>query len=277
MSLHRRCPDRRSLVRQRIPSREEPMNRVRHFSVGSLLSAAVIAAVLPAPALAQTTLRVVMHSDLKIVDPVWTTAYITRNHGYMIYDTLFATDAKGEIRPQMVEKYDVSADKLTYTMFLRDGLLWHDGKPVTAEDCVASIRRWGAKDTMGQKLMSFVKDMTVVDQKTFRIVLKEQTGLVLPGLGKPSSNVPVMMPKRVAAGQLEGGLHYPEPPPPALPPRPKKAPAVTPSDFPPRGNQSAWRFNTPPPPFTNAKVRQAVLCAFDQKDFLEAVIGDPAY
>src|SRR5213593_3392899 len=198
MSLHRRCPDRRSLVRQRIPSREEPMNRVRHFSVGSLLSAAVIAAVLPAPALAQTTLRVVMHSDLKIVDPIWTTAYISRNHGYMIYDTLFATDAKGEIRPQMLDKYDVSADKLTYTLTLREGLAWHDGTPVTAEDCAASIKRWGAKDSMGQKLMSFVGDLVVVNAKTFRIVLKEPTGLVLSALGKPSSNVPFMMPKRVA-------------------------------------------------------------------------------
>src|SRR5262247_176123 len=90
------------------------------------------------PARAETTLKVVMHSDLKIVDPIWTTAYITRNHGYMIYDTLLATDAKGEVQPQMLQKYDVSKDKLTYTMMLRDGLLWHDGQPVTAEDCVAS-------------------------------------------------------------------------------------------------------------------------------------------
>ena len=108
------------------------------------------------PASAQVTLKAVMHSDVKIVDPIWTTAYITRNHGYMVYDTLFAMDEKGEIKPQMVDKYDVSADKLTYTFTLRDGLLWHDGAPVTAEDCVASIKRWAAKDSLGQKLMSFV-------------------------------------------------------------------------------------------------------------------------
>ena len=147
---------------------------------------------------AETVLRAVMHSDLKIVDPIWTTAYITRNHGYMIYDTLLATDAKGEIRPQMLEKYEVSGDKLTYTMTLREGLLWHDGKPVTSEDCVASIKRWGAKDTMGQKMMSFVKELIVITPRTFKIVLKEPTGLVVPALGKPSSNVPFMMPKRVA-------------------------------------------------------------------------------
>jgi len=150
------------------------------------------------PADAQTTLRAVMHSDLKIIDPIWTTAYIVRNHGYMVYDTLFAMDAKGEIKPQMVDKYDVSADKLTYTITLRDGLMWHDGKPVTSEDCVASIKRWSAKDSMGQKLMTFVKEMQVVNPKTFKILLKEPTGLVLSALGKPSSNVPFMMPKRVA-------------------------------------------------------------------------------
>src|SRR5436190_15153841 len=110
-----------------------------------------LAAILALPcgaASAQVTLKVVMHSDVKIVDPIWTTAYISRNHGYMIYDTLFAMDAQGEIRPQMVDTYEVSSDRLTYTLTLRDGLLWHDGTPVTAEDCIASIKRWGAKDSM---------------------------------------------------------------------------------------------------------------------------------
>src|SRR3989454_11050646 len=73
----------------------------------SLVCAAVLAHA-GAPAWAETTLRVVMHSDLKIVDPIWTTAYIVRNHGYLNYDTLFAMDARGEIKPQMVDKYDVS-------------------------------------------------------------------------------------------------------------------------------------------------------------------------
>ena len=150
------------------------------------------------PSFSQTTLKAVMHSDLKILDPIWTTAYIVRNHGYMIYDTLLAQDEKGAIKPQMVDKYDVSADGKTYTFTLRDGLLWHDGKPVTSEDCVASIKRWSARDSMGQKMMSFVESMTPGDARTFTIQLKEPTGLVLLGLSKPSSNVPFMMPKRVA-------------------------------------------------------------------------------
>src|ERR1044072_9205342 len=136
-----------------------------------LVVATLALASLASPTAAQTTLRVVMNSDLKIVDPICTTAYISRNHGYMIYDTLFAMDAQGAIQPQMVETYEVSPDQRTYTLTLRDGLLWHDGTPVTAEDCSASIKRWGAKDSMGQKMMSFVQDFAVVNPQTFRILL----------------------------------------------------------------------------------------------------------
>jgi peptide/nickel transport system substrate-binding protein len=139
-----------------------------------------------------------MNTDLKIVDPVWTTVYVTRNHGYMVYDTLFGLDANREPKPQMVDTFTVSEDGLTYTFTLRDGLLWHDGAPVTAEDCVASIKRWGARDSMGQKLMSLSESWSVVDAKTFVLKLKEKTGLVIPALAKPSASPLFMMPKRVA-------------------------------------------------------------------------------
>jgi len=172
------------------------MEVFRKAMLAAICSAGLAAAATPAPA--QTTLRVVMHSDLKILDPIWTTAYIVRNHGYMIYDTLLAQDEKGAVKLQMVEKYDTSADNKSYTFTLRDGLLWHDGKPVTSEDCIASIKRWAIKDSTGQKMMSFVDSIDAVDAKTFTIKLKEPTGLVLLGLSKPSSNVPFMMPKRVA-------------------------------------------------------------------------------
>ena len=149
-------------------------------------------------ALAQTTLKMVAHSDLKVLDPIWTTAFITRNHGYMVYDTLFAKDEKLQIQPQMVDKWTVSDDKLTWTFTLRDGLEWHDGKPVLAEDCVASLKRWGARDALGQQLMASTGELKVLDAKTFQLVLKGPFGLVLEALGKPSSTVPFMMPKRVA-------------------------------------------------------------------------------
>ena len=110
----------------------------------------VMALLFGGPALAQPkTLKVVMHSDLKILDPIWTTAYIVRNHGYLIYDTLFALDGKLEPQPQMVDSWTVSDDKLTWTFKLRDGLKWHDGQPVTTADVIPSIKRFTDKDVQG--------------------------------------------------------------------------------------------------------------------------------
>ena len=85
-----------------------------------------------------------MNSDLKILDPIWTTAYVQRGFGYLVWDTLFALDEKLQVQPQMVDKWEVSPDKLTWTFTLRDGLLWSDGTPVTVEDCIQSIKRWAA-------------------------------------------------------------------------------------------------------------------------------------
>src|ERR1700747_551601 len=111
-----------------------------------------------------TTITAVMHSDLRVIDPGFTTAYITRDHGYMVYDTLLAEDANFRIQPQMAD-WKVSDDKLTYTFTLRDGLKWHDGAPVTADDCVASLRRWGKNDNMGQKVMDFTASIEPLDPK----------------------------------------------------------------------------------------------------------------
>ena len=169
----------------------------RQFS--TMASAAALSTALPlrAKAAGGKTITAVMHSDLRIIDPGLTTAYITRDHGYMIYDTLLAMDSSFKIQPQMAE-YKISDDKLTYTFTLRDGLKWHDGAPVTAEDCVASLQRWGKKDGMGQKLMDFTASLTAADPKTIVLKLKEPYGLVLDSIGKPSSLVPFMMPKRIA-------------------------------------------------------------------------------
>jgi peptide/nickel transport system substrate-binding protein len=164
----------------------------------ALLAVASIAGPLGMATAEAQTIKAVMHSDVKILDPIWTTAYIQRNFGYMVWDTLFAMDEKFEVKPQMVDKYDVSADKKTWTFTLRDGLQWSDGKPVTSEDCIASIKRWAAKDSMGQKLMGSVEGLEAVDAKTFKMKMKEPYGLVLQSLGKPSSNVPFMMPKKTA-------------------------------------------------------------------------------
>jgi peptide/nickel transport system substrate-binding protein len=146
----------------------------------------------------EKVLRAVMHSDLKILDPGWTTAYITRDYGYMVYDTLFALDENLEVQPQMVGKWSISADGLAYAFELRDGLTFHDGEPVTAEDVVASLRRWGQKDPMGQRLLTFVDELKASGPNSFVLTLKEPYGLVLASLARPSFYVPFIMPKRVA-------------------------------------------------------------------------------
>lgn len=172
------------------------MPATRRF-LASLLT--LVLSTVAVPVWAQSkVLRFVQNGNLTILDPIWTTAYVTRNHGYLIYDTLFARDENNVVRPQMVDKYEVSPDKLTWTFMLRDSLEWHDGKPVTADDCIASIKRWGARDAMGLKLMDFVKEFKGVDARTFQMVLKEPYGLVLDSLGKPSALAPFMMPKTVA-------------------------------------------------------------------------------
>jgi peptide/nickel transport system substrate-binding protein len=294
------------------------------------------------------TLRVAPHSDLKIIDPIWTTALISVNHGYMVYDTLFALDGKLNPQPQMVERHQMSVDKLTWTFTLRDGLEWHDGTPVTAEDCIASIKRWGARDAMGQKLLSYVAELAAADAKTIRMTMKEPYGLVIQTLAKPGANVPFMMPKRVAetdpgkqiteytgsgpfifkqdewrpgekvvyvknpkykprsepASGLAGGkvakvdrvewiwiadsqtqvnallnneIDLVEAPPHDLLPLLAADKNVELFVWNPAGRQYSFRFNVLHKPFDNAKVRQAVAYALNQKDMLQSVIGDPEW
>src|ERR1700754_3391265 len=176
------------------------MSLISRWKRSTIASAIALAAVLASPMptwAAGKTITAVMHSDLRFLDPIITTAYIQRDYGYMVYDTLLAMDSNFKIQPQMAE-YKDSDDKLTYTFTLRDGLKWHDGTPVTAEDCVASLQRWGKRDGMGQKLMDFTASLEATDAKTITLKLKEPYGLVLESIGKPSSVVPFMMPKRVA-------------------------------------------------------------------------------
>src|SRR5438094_3112009 len=144
------------------------------------------------------TLHFIMRNDLRVLDPMWTTAYVTRNHAYMVFDTLFALDSKFQPQPQMVGDYSISPDKLFYRFTLRDGLRFHDGQPVRAADGVASLRRWMARDSVGQTLASIIDEMAGGDDKTFTIRLKEPFSLLLAGLGKVSSLPSFVMPERLA-------------------------------------------------------------------------------
>jgi len=179
------------------------MDRISRRQVVRGTAAAAAAMTLGAPSVhsqnGRQILRFIAQGDLKILDPVWTTAYITRNHGYLVYDTLFGTDENFQIKPQMVDRAAVSADGMKYTFTLRDDLRWHDGQPVLSEDCVESLKRWGKKDRFGQLLMAHTGKIAAIDKKTFTLELAERFGPVLEALGKPSSNVPFMMPARIAS------------------------------------------------------------------------------
>ena len=292
------------------------------------------------------TITAVMHADLR--DPgMLTTAYIVRDFGYMVYDTLLAEDANFKIQPQMAD-WKISDDKLTYTFTLRDGLKWHDGTPVTAEDCVASLKRWGKADGMGQKLMDFTASIEATDARTITLKLKEPYGLVLELIGKPSSLVPFMMPKRLAetpAGKpvpeligsgpfkfvqaefqpgvkavfeknkdyvprkeppswtsggkvvkvdrvewitmadaqtavnalQSGDIDFMEAPSFDILPVLATNPDIKVGTLNKLGFQTLGRMNFLQPPFDNVKVRRAAFMAMNQKDVLDALVGNPEY
>jgi peptide/nickel transport system substrate-binding protein len=324
-------------------SRWKPPVVAARLALSALALSAMLAVCSPVQA---KTIHAVMHADLR-TPGMMTTAYIVRDFGYMIYDTLLAEDANFKIQPQMAE-WKVSDDKLTYTFTLRDGLKWHDGTPVTAEDCVASLKRWGKADNMGQKLMDFTADLAATDPRTITLKLKEPYGLVLESIGKPSSLVPFMMPKRLA--ETPPGKPVPE----LIGSGPFK---FVPAEFQPGvkavfeknkeyvarkelpswtsggkvvkvdrvewitmadaqtavnalqsgdidfmeapsfdilpvleadddlkvetlnklGFQTLGRMNFLQPPFDNLKVRRAALLAMNQKDVLDALVGNPKY
>jgi peptide/nickel transport system substrate-binding protein len=145
-----------------------------------------------------TVLRAVMQGDLRSFDPIWTTANISAYYGAMVYDTLFAIDDTYKPQPQMVGKWGLSDDKKTYTFQLRDGLAWQDNTPVTAADCVASIRRWAVRNAGGQAIMARAQDLSAKDDKTIVLTLKEPFGLVITALSTCTTPICFMMPKKDA-------------------------------------------------------------------------------
>ncbi len=167
-----------------------------------MLAAALAAstAIVPAgTAFAQDgeTITAVMHSGLRVLDPIITTAHITRNHGYMIYDVLIAVNENFEVQPQMAD-FEVSDDGLTYTFTLRDGLMFHDGEPVTAADAVASLQRWGERDSGGQLIFDVTASLEATDDKTITWTLSEPFTPLLDIVAKQSAVPPFIMPARVA-------------------------------------------------------------------------------
>jgi peptide/nickel transport system substrate-binding protein len=167
----------------------------------TLLTAAAASLALPGigRAASATTLRFVPAADVPSLDPVWTTASQTRDHAMLVYDTLYGFDDALVPRPQMVAGHVTEPDGLRWTLTLRDGLKFHDGERVLASDCVASIKRWGARDSFGQALLAATDELSAPDDKTILFRLKYQVPQLPAALAKYSSPC-VIMPARLISG-----------------------------------------------------------------------------
>jgi peptide/nickel transport system substrate-binding protein len=173
----------------------------------NLLHAGAAALAIPALGLARpniarsaatSVLKFIPQADLAVLDPVWTTAYVTRNHATLVFDTLYGTDSRFQPQPQMVEGADTSEDGREWKLTLRDGLKFHDGSKVLARDCVASIQRWGKRDAFGQALMTATDELSAPDDKTIRFRLKQPFPLLPAALGKVGVSICAIMPERLA-------------------------------------------------------------------------------
>ncbi len=314
---------------------------------------AALAASWSAPRIARAAsskvLRFIPQADLAVLDPVWTTAYVTRNHGMMVFDTLFGQDASYKAQPQMVQGFTTSADGKTWTLKLRDGLRFHDNTPVLAKDCTASVARWGKRDAFGQALMAATDELSAPDDKTITFRLKRPFPLLPDALGKVGVSMCPIMPERLAqtdafkqvtemvgsgpfrflANERVPGAKVAYERFAGYVPRPEGTPALTAGPkvakfdrvewlvipdaatalgalqngeadwweqpsfdllsvlqgdakfnvelLDPTGYPSLLRMNQLHPPFDNPKIRQALLGAVDQADFMSAVAGtDPS-
>ncbi|WP_370688690.1 ABC transporter substrate-binding protein [Roseomonas sp. GC11] len=147
---------------------------------------------------AQGTLRFAPQADLASVDPIQANSYVTRNHAALVYDTLFGVDEAYRPHPQMLDSYAVSEDRLEWRLTLREGLAFHDGAPVRPQDVVASLQRWGKRDTYAQTLFAQIADLAPASDKAVRVRLKKPFRLLADILGKPAPQLPVIMPERHA-------------------------------------------------------------------------------
>jgi peptide/nickel transport system substrate-binding protein len=178
--------------------------RRRQFvqTAAAALAAPTVAAALAAPTVAaaaeQRVLKFIPQADLAALDPVFSSAYVTRNHGYLVFDTLYGMDEHYRPQPQMVSGHTVDDDGKTWVFTLRDGLTFHDGTPVLGRDAAASIKRWGQRDTFGQALMAVADEIDAPTDKTLRFRLKKRFPLLPSALAKAPSYMPCIMPERLA-------------------------------------------------------------------------------
>jgi peptide/nickel transport system substrate-binding protein len=166
---------------------------------------AVASAALAAPMLSRAgatqVLRFIPAADLTVLDPIWTTDYRTRNHGFAVFDTLYGQTGPAQgfkVTPQMLAGHSMEDDGRTWRLTLREGLLFHDGQKVLARDCVASVRRWSVRDAFGQALMQRTDELRALDDRVITFRLKQPFPLLPDALGKVASNMCAIMPERLA-------------------------------------------------------------------------------
>jgi peptide/nickel transport system substrate-binding protein len=286
-------------------------------------------------------LRFVPQANLTILDPIITTAQVTLNHGWMVFDTLFGVDANLVPKPQMAEGFTVSDDGRTYLIKLRDGLKFHDGEPVRAQDCAASLARWAQRDIFGQTAQLAVDSWGVQDDRTIKITLKKPFPLLIQAIAQRESFI---MPERLAktdafkpvtemvgsgpfrflpgefvagssaawarndayvprqeapewtagakvanfqriewkiipdsatasAALQNGEIDWYEQVQSDLAPMLRRNPNIVMGPSNPQGYIGGLRFNHLHPPFDNVKLRQAVLMAVNQEDYMNAIMG----
>lgn len=173
------------------------MNRRQLLQAGAAAGLA-LAAPDRARSAAPSVLKFIPQADVAVLDPIWTTAKITQYHAYMVFDTLFGMDGHYRMSPQMLESVAAEDDGKRWTLVLRSRLKWHDGEPVLARDCVASILRWGRRDNFGQSLLAATDRLSAPDDNTIEFRLKKPFPMLPNALGSTSGNLPVMMPERLA-------------------------------------------------------------------------------
>src|SRR4051812_14084278 len=164
----------------------------------SFLAGATAGAALPRCAISQpagrSVLKIVPQADLTSLDPIWTTANVTRNHAWLVYDVLYGMDAQFRPQPQMAAGHVAEEEGRSITITLRDGLRFHDGEPVRAADCVASLKRWMKRNSMGQKLEPALEELSALDDRQLRFRLKRPFPMLFAALANPSNPAPFIMP-----------------------------------------------------------------------------------
>ena len=173
------------------------MKRWSFLRAGTAVAFAPTHFAIAQPAAART-LRFVPQANLTLLDPIFTTAQPSVHHGWAIYDLLFAVTSKLEVKPQMAEGYTLSDDGRTYTITLRDGLKFHNGEPVRAQDCAPSLIRWARRESIGQTIWQYVDSCVAQDDRTIRITLKRPIAVFLEALARGGASVAFMMPEHIA-------------------------------------------------------------------------------